>query len=293
MDLACIEKTETNYIQLGQEEIEHLQARDLFSHKGSHGRILLVAGSRGMTGAAILAARASLISGAGLVTVYTPGFCEPIVQAQIPEAITVGDKCSDRISEMPPITQFNAIGIGPGLGKNKETTKVVTKLVSHQTAMVIDADALNAIAPLPSEIHWEEKGFGHKILTPHQGEFDRLFGKHNNRWERILTARKFCEITGATLVLKGRYSAIVTSSGDVFFNPTGCPAMAKAGSGDVLTGMITAFLGKGLEPVAASKLATYLHGLAGEIAVKKLYEESVLASDIINNIPHAFRQIQE
>lgn len=268
-----------------------LPVRTRFAHKGNAGRLLLVAGSKGKMGAATLAAKAALRSGCGLLFVHTPAYGCPILQVNVPEAMVIEDEHAEIITEISPDKQINVIGIGPGIGTNDRTRNALESLLKEQTLpLVIDADGLNLLSEnkrllkmLPAE----------SILTPHPGEFARLVGKWTDDFERMALLQSFCKVNHVNVVLKGALSAVCDLEGRIFFNPTGNPGMATGGSGDVLTGMISAFLAQSLPPIEALKAAVYTHGLAGDLAMRKRGVLSMIASDIIEQIPDALKNIGE
>ena len=267
-----------------------LRQRPRFAHKGTMGHALLVAGSRGMTGAAILAARAALRTGLGKLTAHVPNACLNILQISVPEAIIQIDVDDDIITSAIDASNYQAIGIGPGLGKRRHTAAAVRSYIVQQTCpMVIDADALNILSENPE---WLDDLPADSILTPHPCELDRLIGHCANAYERMNRARQLAIDRHVFVVVKGHYSQICTPTGDVLFNPTGNPGMATAGCGDVLTGIITSLLAQGYLPAEAAQLGVYLHGLAGDLAAEELGEESLIASDIIEFLPQAFRNIK-
>lgn len=268
-----------------------LKVRSKFAHKGNFGRALLIAGSQGMAGASVLAARACLRSGIGLLTVHIP-FCNNfIVQTSVPEAMTEIDINDVRFSCATDTDDYQAVGIGPGLGKSEETEAAVLEQIDAcQTPMVVDADALNVLAGHRNYIGRLPKG---SILTPHPKELERLVGKCQDSYERLTKARELARTAGVYIVLKGAYSAIITPQGKCYFNTTGNPGMATGGSGDVLTGVVLALLAQGYAPQDAACLATYVHGLAGDIACKKQGMMGMTAGDIVNYLPLAWRMMEE
>jgi len=286
----AIAATQTPYVIFNYDDIiDLLKPRDRFAHKGDFGHALLLAGSAGKIGAAVLAAKGCLRSGAGLLTVHLPSRGETAMTVALPEAMTDADKNADYITELPDISRYNAIAIGPGIGKDKETKAVLEGLLAEAKGknLVIDADALNIIADNSELLHaLPEKS----ILTPHPGEFDRLVGsKSASAYERLQKARSIAAEYKIYIVLKGAYTAICTPKGKVLFNTTGNPGMATAGSGDVLTGIITGLLAQNYQPAEAAKIGVYLHGLAADIAAAQLSQESMLATDIIENLGKAYR----
>ncbi|MBV7529383.1 NAD(P)H-hydrate dehydratase [Chitinophaga sp. sic0106] len=267
------------------------QPRNPFGHKGTYGHALIIAGSYGKIGAALLATRACLRAGVGLLTCHVPGCGYDIMQLGEPAAMCITD------SEMQHSTHFhldaaqakyNCIGIGPGLGTHQQTALALEKLLeSYPLPMVIDADALNIISVYPYLLYKIPKG---SMLTPHPKEFERLFGATANQFERLdLLSRKSME-TGLYILLKGRYSTIACPDGSLYFNPTGNAGMATGGSGDVLTGILTAMLAQGYTPKAAIILGVWLHGYAGDLAAASLSQEAMTASDIIHHLGDAFLQ---
>ncbi|MCF8247756.1 MAG: NAD(P)H-hydrate dehydratase [Saprospiraceae bacterium] len=268
-----------------------LRKRHRHDHKGSFGHALLVAGSYGKIGAAILAARACLRSGAGLVTVHAPKCGYEILQIAIPEAMVSVDEHQFAISNLhEDLSKYKAIGIGCGIDTN-ELTAVALADVLQRTAVpvVLDADALNLLAGHPDFFKFLPKN---SILTPHLREFERMFGPSANDFERNdLQLRKAKEL-GVYLILKGANTAIATPAGDCFFNNTGNPGMATGGSGDVLTGILTGLLAQGYPPLEACQLGVYLHGLAGDLAMNDLQQEALLASDITDHLGKAFKQLK-
>ncbi|MBR4534199.1 MAG: NAD(P)H-hydrate dehydratase [Bacteroidaceae bacterium] len=266
-----------------------LRRRPRFAHKGTMGNALLVAGSRGMAGAAILASRAALRSGVGKLTLQTPHACLDIMQTTVPEAVIQMDVDADIITSAIDASAYQAIGIGPGLGRSRYTGAALRDyLRQHVCPMVIDADAINLLS---ENREWLNDIPSESILTPHPKELDRLVGSSQTSFERMNRARNLAISYGLFVVVKGHYSQVCTPSGDVFFNPTGNPGMATPGSGDVLTGILTALLAQGYLPAEAVQLGVFLHGLAGDLAAAELGEESLIASDIISHLPAAFKHL--
>ena len=287
-----IEELDTNYKMLEVEDIRTIiKPRKRFSHKGNFGHALLIAGSRGMAGASILSARACLRSGVGLLTVHAPICNNNILQTAVPEAIVEQD-ASETCFAIPTDTDdYQAVGVGPGLGRNEETeAALLEQLNGCQTPLVVDADALNILANHRHALTNLPKG---SILTPHPKELERLVGKCQDSYERLTKAIELARTAKVHIVLKGAYSAIITPTGKCFFNPTGNPGMATAGSGDVLTGIILALLAQGYTAEEAAKTGTFVHGLAGDFARKKLGTIGLTAGDIVNNLPMAWRLVSE
>ena len=268
-----------------------LKKRHKFSHKGTHGHALLVCGSLGMAGAAILSARACLRSGVGLLTIHTPQCNRLILQTAVPEAMCREDAINDVVTHIEDCLSCNTIGIGCGLGKDKRTVKALKDLLKNYTnPMVIDADALNIIS--------ENKDLlkclpANSILTPHPKEFERLFGTTNNDFDKLELLREQAKSLNINILLKGAHTIVANTEGVCFFNSTGNAGMATAGSGDVLTGIITALLAQGYEPSSAAILSVYVHGLAGDLAAERVGQEALIASDIIENLGATFKKLQK
>ena len=268
-----------------------IKKRNKFDHKGNFGHGLLVAGSFGKMGAAVLGAKAALRTGIGLITCHLPLCGIKIVQTAIPEAMVEADKSEKFISEVESTDTYSAIGIGPGMGKEQDTRKALYQLLKeYKKPIVIDADALNILS-LNKE--WFTLLSASTILTPHLKEFERLAGESASGYLRLIKQIEFSEKYKCVIVLKGANTSITTPGGKVFFNSTGNPGMAKGGSGDVLTGILLSLLAQGYSPEDAAVTGVYLHGLAADIAVEESCYESIIASDIINNIDKAFNRIRE
>lgn len=265
-----------------------LKYRNQFDHKGKFGHALLVAGSLGKMGACILAAKAALRSGVGLLTTQVPKSGYSIIQTAVPEAMALIDSSDDHFSEHKS-DDFTTIGIGPGLGQHEETKNALTKLLKKfNKPMVIDADAINLIST-----HSELQSLipSGSILTPHPKEFERLVGDWSSDFERLLKLQRFSKKINSVIVLKGAYTAIAIPSGNVFFNSTGNPGMATAGSGDVLTGILTGLLAQGYSAEEAAILGVYVHGLAGDLAVREKGIYALIAGDLIEFLPAAFKKL--
>lgn len=267
-----------------------VKSRNRFAHKGDFGHAFLVAGSYQKTGAAVLSARACLRSGVGLLTVHVPQSGYQIMQTAIPEAMLCIDETESAFCHGSTLEKFDAIGIGPGIGL-KQGIRGAFKLLlqTSRKPMVLDADALNIIADTTELIKLIPPN---TILTPHPGEFDRLTHKHSKGFDRFLTQQEFSKQHRVIVVLKGAFSSISTPDGCVYFNTTGNPGMATAGSGDVLTGIILSLLAQGYSPLDASIVGVFIHGLAGDIASGEKSEEAIIASDIIECMGKAFVEIK-
>ncbi|MDR1981883.1 MAG: NAD(P)H-hydrate dehydratase [Tannerellaceae bacterium] len=286
-----IEKTPTPYHLVCEEDMGGIiLPRDRFAHKGTFGHALLIAGSRGKMGASLLAAKSCLRMGAGLLTVHIPQCGEQILQTAFPEAMVSLDDHQEWFTSVPESSNYTAIGIGPGLGQSPVSATALEGLLQIiRKPVVLDADALNIIA---SNKEWLSLIPPRSILTPHPKEFDRLAGESSCGYERLLKAQSFAAEHMLYIVLKGAYTAICTPEGKMYFNGSGNPGMATAGSGDVLTGMILGLLAQGYEPEKAAVAAVFIHGTAGDLAAVFHSEESLIASDVIDMIGKAFKQLK-
>jgi len=278
-----------NFYSTRQELAAILKPRKKFSHKGTYGHALLIAGSYGKMGAAILAAHAALRSGVGLLHVHIPKVGYSIMQTALPEAMLSIDRYDNYFSDIPELSMYNAIGTGPGLGTQHQSQMALKLLLQQfKLPMVFDADALNILAINKT---WLAFLPHYSILTPHPREFERIAGKWRNDFERLAKQREFAKKFQLVVVLKGAYTSICTPRGNCYFNSTGNPGMATAGSGDVLTGILTSLLAQGYASVEAAIFGVYLHGLAGDIAAGKLGEEAMIAGDIVANLGKAFQKL--
>lgn len=277
-------------------ELPKIPSRKPDTHKGDYGRILVLAGSRGMTGAACLCSSAALRAGAGLVTLGIPESLQGIVASNLTCVMThpLPETHLKTLSELGRqdildfSRRFDVVAIGPGLSQYQETKKLVLWLLqSLDCPVVLDADGINALADNPGVLHQIKK---HVVLTPHPGEMARLLGLSSPKdiqSKRLEVSRMFVKDKNkVTLVLKG-HQTIVMHEEKYYINTTGNPGMATAGSGDVLTGMIAAFLGQNSTPFEAAQLGVYLHGMAGDFAARELGEISVIATDILDKLPKA------
>jgi ADP-dependent NAD(P)H-hydrate dehydratase / NAD(P)H-hydrate epimerase len=287
----AIGQTESNYFYLTKEFISgKIKKRDKFSHKGTFGHALLIAGSYGKMGASVLSSKACLRSGVGLLTSHIPRLGYEIIQNSVPEAMTSIDSSETVFSEVPDLTMFSAIGIGPGLDKKPATQLAFKKLLQEQPKrMVIDADALNILA---EKKDWLNLLPENTILTPHPKEFERLAGTSVNSFERLQLQLQFSARYKVIVVVKGSHTCITFSNGEVYFNSTGNPGMATGGSGDVLTGIILGLLAQSYSPEDAALVGVYLHGLAGDLAAAKYSQQAMIAGDIIEQLGAAFTQLE-
>lgn len=287
----AIRNTKTPY-QLVEDSfvIPLLKQRQKFDHKGKYGHGLLISGSYGKIGSAVLGARAALRTGIGLVTCHVPGCGYQVIQASIPEAMAITDKNLTVISEADTFDLFGAAAIGPGIGTDQVTQEALHNIILDcDKPLVIDADGINILGLNKNWLSELPRG---TILTPHVKEFERIAGKTKNSYQRLERQMEFAAEYNCIVILKGANTSIATPEGKVYFNSTGNPGMATAGSGDVLTGMILSLLAQGYSPENASGTGVYLHGLAGDIASLKSGYESVIASDIIDNIGNAFLKLR-
>lgn len=287
-----IEKIEASFTMIEESDVrERLLIRSPFAHKGQMGTALMIAGCYGMAGAAVLATKACLRSGVGKVVVNSPRRNIPILQTAIPEAVVRSGSEETIFAETIDTDDYQAMGIGPGLGQSEQTAiALIAQLRRTQCPIVADADAINILGnhrawlqQLPKEI----------ILTPHPKELDRLEGHSADTYERITKACNLAERLKGYVILKGHYTAICCPDGHVMFNTTGNAGMATAGSGDVLTGILTGLLARGYKPQDACIVGVYLHGLAGDLAAKEIGEESLIAGDIIQYIGKAFKRLKD
>jgi NAD(P)H-hydrate epimerase len=267
-----------------------LKTRSRFDHKGTFGHALLVAGSIGKMGAAVLSGLALIRSGAGLLTIHAPRCGYQILQTSLPEAMVSVDASEDFTTSVPDVSAYTVVGIGPGLGQRPETIKMVRLLLEGFTKpVVLDADALNIISSHRELLHLIPKN---SILTPHPKEFERLVGPWQNDFDRVEKQKSLARELNSVIVVKGGYSTIVSPEGEVFFNNTGNPGMATGGTGDVLTGILTGLLAQGYSCLDSALVGVYLHGLAGDLGIMETGQESLIASDVTRFLPAAFRQLR-
>lgn len=287
----AILKTESKYLSLAKTFISGiLKKREKFSHKGSYGHALLIAGSYGKMGASVLASRACLRAGVGLLTSHVPRLGYEIIQNSVPETMTSIDSSDEIFTEFPDVGLFSAVGIGPGLGKNPKTQMALKKLLqAGPEKLVVDADAINILA---ENKEWIDLLPENTILTPHPKEFERLVGSTSNSYERLQKQLQFSVQHKVIIVLKGANTCISVPDGSAFFNENGNPGMATAGSGDVLTGIILGLLAQNYTPEEATLIGVYLHGLAGDLAAATFGQQALIAGDIINHMGAAFLHLE-
>ena len=282
-----IDKTVTKNFFLEEQDINQLRKkRFAVTHKGNYGHALIIAGSYGKIGAAVLSAKACIRTGAGLVTALIPSCGYRILQTAVPEVMVITSESEKFISKLPDIAKYNSIAIGPGIGTDLETANVIKMLIQNcSVPIVFDADAINLLSENKTWLAFIPKG---SIFTPHPGEFERMVGKWTDGFERQQLQLEFSKKYSCYVVLKDHYTCISSPDGICYFNSTGNPGMATAGSGDVLTGMITGLLAQGYSPRNATIIGVYIHGWAGDSAALEKSMESMIASDIIENIGNAF-----
>lgn len=282
-----LDKVEAPYTFLTAPFISSLfKSRRKYAHKGDFGKALIIAGSKGKMGAAILSCKACLRTGVGLLTVHTPSNCWPIMQTTVHEAMVDIDMQEDYFSEAKNTEKYDVIGIGPGLGMEEATVKGFKKLLrDYKKPMVFDADAINIIGKYPEML---SDVTPYSVFTPHPKEFERLTGKSENNFERLEKQKEFSKDHKVYLLLKGAHTSVSTPDGKVYFNATGNSGMATGGSGDILTGMITSLLAQKYDPLEATLIGVYIHGLAGDFTAERLGKEAMLPSDIVDQISEAF-----
>jgi NAD(P)H-hydrate epimerase len=266
-----------------------LRVRDRYDHKGTFGHALLITGSFGKMGAAVLASRGALRAGLGLLTVHIPQCGYEILQTAVPEAMAEADDDLNIFSGIKELKHYTTVGLGPGLGQDERTVKALAKtLETFEKPMVIDADGLNILASNRNLLALIPPG---SILTPHPKEFERIVGKWNDDFERLEKQKELAASLKSIVVLKGAHTSIATETGDVSFNSTGNPGMGTGGTGDALTGILTGLLAQGYPSKQAAILGVFLHGLAGDIAIQDCGIDSLIASDLIDYLPSAFLKV--
>ncbi|HZP38748.1 MAG TPA: NAD(P)H-hydrate dehydratase [Methylomirabilota bacterium] len=277
----------------------YFPAREADAHKGRFGHLLIVAGSRGKTGAAALTGRAALRAGVGLCTIAAPASQQPIIAALAPEYMTealpetaagsLASAARDRVLELAH--RMDAVALGPGLSLDGEAQALARALVAEvERPLIADADALSALA---GQLELLRRALGPRALTPHPGEMARMLGVAIDavQSDRLEVTRRFCREHRVALALKGAGTVVGGPDGRIAVNPTGNPGMAKGGSGDVLTGIVGALLARGLEPVAALEAGCYLHGLAGDLTAAARGEVAMVAGDIVEALPAALQRL--
>jgi ADP-dependent NAD(P)H-hydrate dehydratase / NAD(P)H-hydrate epimerase len=288
----AIESVESDYFTIEPEKIRELIVpRKKYSHKGTYGHALIIAGRFGMMGAAILSSRACLRGGAGLVTscIPLPGY--DCFQASVPEALIQMSSENEIFNIVPDLTDFQAVACGPAIGRNAKTAEALRELLLNvKVPLVLDADALNILSEHSDWLKFIPPG---TIITPHPKEFDRLAGESDCMYERHLKQLDFAGRYRIFVILKGAHTIISTPEGKSFINMTGNPGMATGGTGDVLTGLLASLLAQGYDALNASMIAVYIHGMAGDLALQSSSMEAIIAGDLIDNIGKAFQKVKE
>jgi NAD(P)H-hydrate epimerase len=274
-----------------------LRPRAQFAHKGTYGHALLLAGARGKMGAAVLAARACLRSGVGLLTVQVPAVGYDIMQISAPEAMALTDPMRDHLTALATsdgLSAYRAVGIGPGIGQHADTALLLREILdeAHRRGLglVLDADALNLLGQHP---HWLRHLPARTILTPHPKEFERLAGPAPDDFARLDQLRKFCADYRCYVILKGAHAVLCTPDGRLHFNSTGNPGMATGGTGDVLTGTVLGLLCEGLDTEDAARLAMLVHGEAGDLVSKEHGERGLTAGLLLDSLGKAFLSLEQ
>lgn len=267
-----------------------LKPLEKFAHKGTEGHALIIGGSLGKTGSVCLASRAALRTGCGLVTAYLPKCGMSVIQSSLPEAMAIEDQHREHISDIRHSLHPDAVGIGIGMGQHPETQDALLRFLRENcTPLVIDADGLNILA---QHREWVSLLPVKTILTPHPKELSRLIGEWEDDYDKIRKTKLFATENDLVVVIKGAYSLIIDAEG-VFLNSTGTPALATAGSGDVLTGMIASLLAQGYKPTDAARVGVYLHGLTADLTRESIHPRSFIAGDIIENIGNAYSKLKK
>lgn len=279
------------YYVTGREISQLLKPRLKFSHKGNFGHALLVAGSKGKSGAAVIASEACLRSGAGLLTLHSVRDSINAVLRSLPEAMSDEDLNADYISNLEISEKYSAICFGPGTGTESETETVLKKIVQYYSGpLLIDADGLNILSTNKTWLEFLPKNC---ILSPHPREFERLTEKITDDFERLEVIRKFSMRYGCIVIYKGAHTAIAMPDGNVFFNSSGNPGLAKGGSGDALSGIILGLLARGYSSPQAALIGTFVHGYAADLCHDEMSAEAMLISDVLRELPQAFLQLEE
>ncbi|MDN3723538.1 NAD(P)H-hydrate dehydratase [Aequorivita sp. SDUM287046] len=286
LDLEYLQKTEPLAQIISKAEAQRFyRTREKFGHKGTYGHTLIIAGSYGKIGAAVLASTAAFRIGAGMVTAFVPKCGYSILQSTVPEAMVLTDKEEEFLSEITYDFEPSAIGIGMGIGKNEATVSALEKLFkNNKTPFVIDADALNIISENRELLKSLPKN---SVLTPHPGELKGLVGKWKNDYDKLEKVKKFSKKHGVVVIIKGAYTITVFND-KLYINSSGNPGMATAGSGDSLSGVVAGLLSQGYDALLAAVFGVYIHGRAGDIAAELMGYEATMASDIIGNLSEAY-----
>lgn len=289
LDKSFIRNAETSRYYMTRKSARKMwRPRTKFSHKGNFGHALIMSGSKGKMGAAVLASRGALRGGVGLLTVHVPSCGMVILQTSVPEAMLTLDAGESFITQAPATEPYEAVGVGPGIGQSEETLQALRSAMESGKRMVIDADALNLLGAHRELLHLVPAG---SILTPHPREFERLVGKWSNDFDRLAKQQALARQLKSVVLVKGAHTAIATPEGELFFNCTGNPGMATGGAGDVLTGLLTGMLAQGYPAKESAILGVYLHGMAGDLAAREMGEDALVAGDLIDFLPAAFRTL--
>ncbi|MHC5361708.1 NAD(P)H-hydrate dehydratase [Myroides sp. LJL110] len=293
LDQETKNKLQTNYYYTRKNWVkQQLKVPNKFAHKGILGHGLIIGGSYSKIGAVALASKAALKTGCGLVSAYLPSVGYSILQSSLWEVMCLTDKQANYLTDFPPISQYTAIGVGPGMGTHEQTEqaflKFLNKISDSQVRLVLDADALNILSQNKEYLAYLPKN---TILTPHPKELERLIGGWDDDFAKIQKVKEIAKKYQVIFIVKGAHSEVVLPNGDVYFNSTGNWALASGGSGDVLTGMIVSLLAQGYSSDLAAILGVYLHGKAADCCVLNTSGFSVTASDVINAISLAYQQV--
>ena len=292
LDKETISSLESQYSTIEADSIRNLLIpRKKYSHKGTFGHALIIAGRHGMMGAAVLSVKACIRGGAGLTTACIPGYGYNILQTSIPEALIESANSNEFFNGFPDLNPYQAIACGPAIGRSDGTAEALRKLIlAAKVPVVLDADALNILSEHQELLEQLPSG---SVITPHPKEFDRLAGKSSDMFSRHLKQLEFSRRYNLLVILKGAHTIISDPSGMSYINTTGNPGMSTGGTGDVLTGLIVSLMVQGYSSLHASILAVFIHGLAGDIALDSSSEEALIASDIIEHFGRAFRIVKE
>lgn len=287
-----LSKTTAHFFTIDKETIDNIyKKRPKIGHKGTFGHALLMVGSYGKMGAAVLAAQGCMRSGAGLLTIHAPRCGYDILQTAIPEAIVAADESQTKLTQLQEIADYKAIGVGCGIGTDEMTQRLFLQLLDKsEKPLVIDADALNILAQHKSNLFNIPKN---SILTPHPKEFERIFGETKNPFDRTILLQHIARKFQLCVILKGTHTIVALPDNTCWINTIGNAGMATAGSGDVLTGIITGLLAQGYQPAKACILGVYVHSLAGDLAAEDLSKEAMMAGDIAKYIGKAFLKLNE
>lgn len=289
--VAIAEKPTPYYYMQLKDVAERLPRQQKFAHKGTNGRGLLIAGGYGTMGAAVLAAKAAVRSGAGLLYCHVPADGRNVIHVAVPEALTDLDSSNCGFSEVRHTEKYDAVAIGPAIGKGPEMAEGLKQLLTAwKGTTIIDADALNILSEHRELLHFLHEGC---ILTPHVKEFERLTGKCRNDFERLNKLSTFASQYKVCVVLKGAHTAVASAQGDICFNMSGNPGMAKGGAGDVLTGVLLGLAANGIPPLDAALIGVYAHGLSGDIAAKEWGMRGICSGMLAEGMGKAWKELEK